>query len=66
MSTQDTNSLVDECAYEFSDWIVQLNAVAASNGNVGYVQTGNEDSWRGYFDDGRSPEDAYQEDCSYD
>lgn len=61
-----SNRLIDECAAEFADWIKNLNVVAAGYGNVGYVQPGNEDSWRGYFDDGYSPEDAYQEDCSYD
>lgn len=62
----DTNTSVDECAAEFAEWIKKLNAVAAGYGNHGYVEAGNEDSWRRYFDDGYSPENAYQEDCSYD
>lgn len=51
---------------EFKIWLSQLDAVAASYANIGYVQSTGEDCWRSYFEDGYSPEEAYQEDCSYD
>lgn len=50
---------------EFQEWLKQLDAYAAKYGNKDYVKSTGDDCWRGYFDDGHSPEDAYQEDCSY-
>ena len=47
---------------DFMSWIRSLNEVAAKHGNPEYVTKGNEESWREYFDDEYSPEDAYAED----
>ncbi len=49
---------------EFDKWLKELDAVAAKNGQEGSLseQTG-KDCWRGYYDDGFSPLDAFIEDC---
>lgn len=63
---QITDIKHDECAEEFKGWLKKLDEVAKSYGHTtSYTEDTGADCWRGYFDDGLSPEDAYQEDCSH-
>ena len=49
----------------FEVWMNQLRAVVAANWGCGIAATLDTESWRGYYDDGFSPEDAFAEDNSY-
>ena len=50
----------------FEEWCKQLDAVVMSYhpDTPSYTKDTGEDCWRGYYDDGYTPEEAYREDCS--
>ena len=52
----------------FEDWLVRLAAAFAIKApleGAGYVNDCGVESWRDYYEDGFSPEDAADEDMSY-
>lgn len=55
------------CDMEFALWINALKGVIAKTWGWTEQQFDGFDAeaWRGYFNDGMSPEDAFVEDCSY-
>lgn len=55
-----------ETTITFDEWLAELDARGGDRYGAGKVSenTGAE-CWRGYFDDGYSPQDALDEDWSY-
>jgi len=47
---------------EFEDWMQQLKDIMEKRDNVSIYD---EDCWREYFDDGYTPQEAYDEDLTY-
>lgn len=61
------NNSINNTETEFQDWLKKLDKVAVRNGysTSSISKETGEECWRGYFDDGSSPEEALNEDASY-